>query len=219
MVNGEERSFLEARPGDHLICPFECDGCQFWERKFREPRQEDAGDERVLGYIWRALLDAFWSRAASTVKNNLAMLKEGVTVGKELGIPMYGHIGPWPPLYDHGMSTAIHIFLKTDQRWRDEETMKFASVRCARSAVSNLWEASALGTADSEAWWIGNKRAVSSNGPTDSEWFETWPSYINQRDVGIDAAVWRGVSEGRSKKVADKKNNRSSKIRGVGILR
>jgi hypothetical protein len=38
MVNREERYFLKARPGDHLVCPFECDGYQFWKLKFREPR-------------------------------------------------------------------------------------------------------------------------------------------------------------------------------------
>jgi len=34
LVNaGEEKHFMEARPGDHLFCPFQCKGCTFYKLK------------------------------------------------------------------------------------------------------------------------------------------------------------------------------------------
>ena len=48
---GEERRYLTARPGDHLMCPFECDFCQFFKLVGRQPNMNLPNDIRRLGFI------------------------------------------------------------------------------------------------------------------------------------------------------------------------
>jgi hypothetical protein len=142
IVAGEENHYLEARPGDHLVCSFECNSCQFWKLKFREPHKGDRADDRVMGLIRRANLDAFWARAPGTIKKRV-LAREGVMLCKELGIAMYGPLGPWPPEFDHGMRTALHILAKSEKTGLHEKVVKFSTARRARSAATNIWGASA----------------------------------------------------------------------------
>jgi hypothetical protein len=51
--------FREARDGDHLMCPFQCDDCQFWNRFKRDPIKENVFDtlsDRIVSNIesWMA---------------------------------------------------------------------------------------------------------------------------------------------------------------------
>jgi hypothetical protein len=41
LVEGQEQRYLEARGGDHLMCPFECDGCLFRKLRGRGPSARD----------------------------------------------------------------------------------------------------------------------------------------------------------------------------------
>jgi hypothetical protein len=181
IVAGEESHYLEARPADHLVCPFECDACQFWKLKFREPQTGDRADDRVMALIRRANLDAFCARAPGTIKKNRASAREGVALGKELGIAMYGPLGPWPPEFDHGMRTALHILAKSEQTGLHEKVVKFSTARRARSAATNIWGASAIAAKESQTWRIANKRAMSTKGPTDSEWFDRFITGMENR--------------------------------------
>jgi hypothetical protein len=96
-----------------------------------------------MGLIRRANLDAFWSRASSTVNENLTMGKEGIKTGSELKMSMYGTLGPWDPTFDHGMQTAFHVLIKSQLPGRHEELVIFSAARRARSAAMNLGKAAA----------------------------------------------------------------------------
>ena len=54
--------FLEARDGDHLIIPFECDLCVFVKLKGRYPTKSSKEDRKLAACIRRINLDAFSSR-------------------------------------------------------------------------------------------------------------------------------------------------------------
>jgi hypothetical protein len=64
--------FLKGRNDDHLMgIPFECDLCHFCNLTLRDPIWGLTHDENELTCIRRANLDAFCSRAPSTVGANL----------------------------------------------------------------------------------------------------------------------------------------------------
>ena len=68
---GERREdYLKGRDGDHLMCPFECDTCIFRKLKGRNSKSSSESDKLLLEFIRRANMDAFWSRATSTVLGN-----------------------------------------------------------------------------------------------------------------------------------------------------
>jgi hypothetical protein len=56
---GTERRYLEARPGDHLLCPFECESCGFRRLSGAWARVENHTDEMTMNFMRRANLDAF----------------------------------------------------------------------------------------------------------------------------------------------------------------
>jgi hypothetical protein len=59
LATGEEDDYREARPGDYLICSFDCDACAFFRSKGRLPILGNFSDDRTLCLIRRANLDAF----------------------------------------------------------------------------------------------------------------------------------------------------------------
>jgi hypothetical protein len=67
----EEKCFLEARVGDHLLTTFQCDQCHFQNIYQRDPLAGDFQDEEAIEFMWRAVIDSFWSREPSAVKSNL----------------------------------------------------------------------------------------------------------------------------------------------------
>jgi hypothetical protein len=54
--------FHQARDGDHLITPFQCDWCLFQLLTGGIPNPTRQGDEFLMCLIRRANLDAFWGR-------------------------------------------------------------------------------------------------------------------------------------------------------------
>ena len=52
-------NFLEARPGDHLLVPFECDTCIFLKLRGSFPQANNTADDLLLKCIRRVNLDAF----------------------------------------------------------------------------------------------------------------------------------------------------------------
>jgi hypothetical protein len=92
-----ERRFLEARAGNHLMMPFQCELCHFRNVRLCDPGSQSAIDREFLEYIRRALLDAFWARETSTVKNNLANAKMLMKFIDRLSLPvMLPPMGPFP---------------------------------------------------------------------------------------------------------------------------
>ena len=63
----DKERFKEARDGDHLMSPFQCDECHLYNMIGRKAILGYAPDDLALLCIRRASLDAFWSRERSTV--------------------------------------------------------------------------------------------------------------------------------------------------------
>ena len=78
--------FKEARPGDHLITPFQCDVCHFVNIQKREPHKDNYPDDELLMNIRRAVLDSFWARERGTVVANERSRKKLISVLAEVGI-------------------------------------------------------------------------------------------------------------------------------------
>lgn len=71
MYPGGRLRFLEARYGDHLMIPFQCELCHFRNIYGKEPAPNNFKDKEFFMFCRRANLDAFWSREPPTVRNNL----------------------------------------------------------------------------------------------------------------------------------------------------
>ena len=107
--------FMHARDGDMWLAPFQCDLCWFINLTGREAMPGIRLDNRLLGYIRRANLDYFWSRATSTVGANFRWLKKEMKFSQELGMnPISVAMGPWPLGDQQGFQLAI-VILKSSQ--------------------------------------------------------------------------------------------------------
>ena len=81
-----EERFMNARNGDMLCSPFQCDHCWFVNLCHREPSNFSYSDERLLGYTHHVNLDLMRSREQGTVANTLAAVNKGRTMSIKLGM-------------------------------------------------------------------------------------------------------------------------------------
>jgi hypothetical protein len=178
---GEEKDFSEARPGDHLFCPFECDYCAFFRLRGALPIEGREDDERLLAYIRRANLDAFWSRRPGTVHNLASLFSEQIAVGESFGFDMFAPIGPLPFNYDSGLKAAIGILWRSKRPGLHETNMKYSSVRKARSLHTDLYNASARHLENAMTWRSEKARFTSTKAPTETEWFNRFMTGFKAR--------------------------------------
>ena len=76
-INEEEKTskhYCEARNGDNLLTPFQCNTCHFRNLMNRDPRHALATDLRMLKCIRRANLDALWSLEPRAVNRTLVLI-------------------------------------------------------------------------------------------------------------------------------------------------
>jgi len=131
---------MVARDGDHLITPFECDLCVFIKLKNRYPMATCEKDKKLAACIRRVILDAFWSRATTTVGNNLRLVRKLISLPESVGLPApFLSRGPLPD-WDHcGYQLAISMVLYSTQGGRyDKSYTQFDTIRHLRSAFSNF---------------------------------------------------------------------------------
>lgn len=197
---GEENDFLEARTGDHIICPFECDNCVFFRMKGYLPNWTDVKDLRLLIYIRRANLDAFWSRRPSTVKGLASLFLEQAAVGERFGFQMFEPLGPFGRKYDSGMRAAIGLLVRSQKPGLHEETMKFSSVRKARALHTDVYNASARAIEGGLVWRSDRARFIATKAPTDSTWFNAFMNGYRARvgerrkqDVAISIELMKAI--------------------------
>jgi hypothetical protein len=133
--------FHRARDGDHLPTPFECDLCIFRKLFQVEPDPSTHTDPVLLAFIRRLILDAFWSRATGTVRNNRGTVKRNIEDLAKLGRPIGPYYDPGPtPSFDHaGYETALAVLMDTKRAGRyDVSHKQWDASRKVKTAIANF---------------------------------------------------------------------------------
>ena len=121
------------------MVPFECDFCVFGKLFDHDPDIGNDKDVFAMACIRRVILDAFWSRARSTVDANTAKAREGLALSRSMGMKGAAE-EPGPlPTFDHcGYEVAIQIVVSSLGSGRYSKTHKqWDTVRRFRSSYSN----------------------------------------------------------------------------------
>jgi hypothetical protein len=146
----EATRFKEARAGDHLMTPFQCQLCHFRNFMERNPVMSYDLDLFLLEFVVIANLNAFWCRATSTVKANLR-----AAIRMELTADTYGMgsitppMGPFPLDDSVGMKAAIAVLDRSLDPGIYSECVQWGTFRKTRSAVTNISQAGVSGLQDS----------------------------------------------------------------------
>ena len=187
--------FLNARPGDMLSSPFQCDDCWFWNLRRRRPDRSNPTDTMLLRLIRRANLDVMWSRESSTVISTLRDLLATARIQVDLGIlPTGADQGPWPVGDFTGMGIAVAMLRKSLDSGRNGNMyQQFDSIRKLRSASRNTHLNSAIGAMTTQAF-MGEKGKIFrlTSDPTYSQLFTKFIYGCEKRmgrDVKQDQAL------------------------------
>jgi hypothetical protein len=104
--------FRQARDGDHLLFPFECDGCIYKKLRNGNRMVSEEEDKKLRACIRQINLDAFWSRASPTVKANRDKTKLALELSKSVGLEGPFVFTTCMPPFDHcGYEVAIQMLL------------------------------------------------------------------------------------------------------------
>jgi hypothetical protein len=136
--------YLVGRDGDHLLVPFECDLCIFRKLRNHEPSKYSDMDKLLLAAIRRMSLDAFWSRASSTVSANRDKIRQGLALSHLVGLEgPYIHYGTMPTVDLFGYEVAIQTVLALRRPGKHSSShTQYESVGKYRTAYSNYVRAS-----------------------------------------------------------------------------
>ena len=131
--------FLEGRPGDHLLVPFECDTCIFLKLRGSLPQENNTIDELLLKCIRRINLDAFWSRSRTTVNSNAISARMQLKFSASVGLKAPFVHTQALPLFDHcGYKVAIGLILYSTRSGRNDPSYtEFDTIRGLRTVYSN----------------------------------------------------------------------------------
>ena len=213
----DETRFLQARAGDHMMIPFQCDTCHFRNITKRDPDLRDYRDLESLEYIRRASLDAFWSREPSTVKKNLQGILRVESTMQRLRLPPVSRTKAMELKDECGMLAAIAVLDRSLDKGLYEDKVQFGTFRKARSCITNAHQASAHGMGDVIGAFERNKCWI-SNVSTHTFFFSRFMEGIHKRvgevvkpDWPVPAAVvkeiddrlneaWRNTQDPQTKK-------------------
>ena len=195
----DKTRFDVARDGDHLMAYFRCDLCIFRCMKKRNPDRESAMDNRTLGYIRRANLDAFWSRATGTVGNNRSLAGRVAASLSELDLSSgYEDKGPSPFHDDCGYKVAIAVLLDAQRQGKYGKHKTYDSCRKVRSSLSS-WERI---SGDNLSLVQDNKGTASrfQVGGSSSYWYQRFAQGIQSRmgsdvrpNLGVSTLLWHAL--------------------------
>jgi len=156
----DQQRYLQARDGDNLLVPFQCDLCSFCNLTQRNPLRRVPADDLLLCCIRRVHLNAVWGRESATVEATLRGVKQLVRlwggVGLDTALPPRG---PYPVEDSFGMSVAIAMVLKSLEPGRYQEHQQFETIRKLLSSYSNLYMSSPQG-AFSCVQWAGSEQSI-----------------------------------------------------------
>ncbi len=115
-VNEKDRlRFKQARNGDHLMTPFQCDWCLFRLLAKRIPKPEVRQDDLLMCLLCRCNLDAFWGRELTTVLANRRNVDQLIQlwVGLLSAEPQVPTLGPFPQTDCFGVTVAVAMLSKS----------------------------------------------------------------------------------------------------------
>jgi hypothetical protein len=140
MVDNNPTRFQEARDGDHLVCPFQCDTCHFVNIHHCMPRPENSAQDKLgLIAIRRANLDALWARERATVEANQREAQIFVHEVSTMGfLNPYPPRGPWPLEDVWGMKTAMVTLQRSLASGKNASNVQYETIRKTRSHMSNF---------------------------------------------------------------------------------
>ena len=198
---GDKTQFHTARDGDDLMVAFECDTCVFSKLYKRLPEKNgDPRDLFAMACIRRVILDAFWSRARSTVTSNANLMRSMVKLSTERFGWIEGSLvhDPGPlPSYDHcGYQVAMQMVASSLDKGRYSATHKqWDTIRRIRSTYSNQFKASAL--ANAHPLSLSDNKGSSfqrlTRDPCGSVWFQRFSEGCRKR-MGQDWRPNRAIS-------------------------
>jgi hypothetical protein len=174
---------VEARAGDHIICPFQCDLCHIRNIKGRDPR--GLVDEATAALVRQANLDAFWSRAKGTVAKHRTEVRYELKYNKELDYSSFPALGPYALGDDRGMRQAVGLLRRTKEPGKAKgSTIKYATARGVRSTHSEVWKTSP----DSGLGLVftgERKRYTATLNPTEGFWFNKFMDGLDVRMADV----------------------------------
>jgi hypothetical protein len=177
----DEKRFKEGRAGDHLMTPFQCETCHFRNIYHRNPSARSSTDQEAQVFFRRASLDAFWSRAPSTVKGNLNEGKRNQRFEERMGVPcLVPKMGPFPLSDSMGMMSAAAILDRSLDPGRSERYVQWDTFRGTRSFLTNATQAGVSGLGETVGAYEKNKMWI-SNVVTHSFWFSRFMEGLHKR--------------------------------------
>ena len=176
--------FAEARPGDHLMTPFQCDLCHFRNIYRRNPTGGSPEEDLFFTTIRRVILDAFWARASSTVQSNLQEMRRYIKlctrVGAERPFDEGMERGPFPLRDSWGALVACTMLIRSLDEGRNSATVQFATVRRLRTAITNYGQTTPGASGPTTV--AGDKQKQRFvNAPTTSLFFERFTQGCHNR--------------------------------------
>jgi hypothetical protein len=177
----DARRFKTGRAGDHLMTPFQCELCHFRNIYHRNPETRASLDQEALAFFRRASLDAFWSRAPSTVKGNLVEGKRNHRFSVRMGAPcLVPEMGPYPLHDSMGMMSAASVLDRSLDRGKSEEHVQWDTFRGTRSFLTNATQAGVSGLGETVGAYEKSKMWISGV-VTHSFWFSRFMEGLHKR--------------------------------------
>jgi hypothetical protein len=174
--------YLEARDGDHLVTPFQCEVCHVRNIVGHDPQTNLASDVRMVKLIRRANLDAFWASEPKTVDGTLREARRGLRIASSLGFrdSLFTPLGPYELKDTFGMRAAMVMLEVSLNPGKNDTTVQYGTVRKFKSAFSNVHKASKEGQNESVMMKDTMKMSISSC-PTDGYFFEKFTKGCHKR--------------------------------------
>ena len=164
MDPGGRLRFLEARNGDHLMVPFQCELCHFHNIYGREPAANNFKDKEFFMFCRRANLDAFWSREPPTVRNNLKEVTRMRRTEERFGFPCTTPpLGPFPIRDGLGMKAAVAILDRSLDKGSYSKCVQWGAFRKLMSGITNVSQTSVGGLNNSAGAYKRNKMWISTS--------------------------------------------------------
>jgi hypothetical protein len=181
LVDDDPTRYQEARDGDHLMCPFQCDTCHFVNIHHCMPNPLMAQDKLGLIAIRRANLDALWARERATVESNRREAQIFVHEAATMGfVNPYPPRGPWPIDDVWGMKTAMVMLQRSLAPGKNANFVQYETIRKTRSHMSNFIHTIPGGMGE---MFIAAESNVSgmTRSPTNSLWFKRFMQGCHRR--------------------------------------